>query len=157
MTDEQYKEVIHIGTKDNRYFDLTDNIKHCDYYDDKDNIMYHPEIPEMHNITLIDAIPFFLLMKSQLPNLQRENIKLTVFMDYVVSYKQKAMINEFPLMLKGINNLHSHKVFPLTKSLTELQKEISKMETQKDIELKKAEIKIEETKEIPDGDLKNER
>lgn len=119
MDREYYNSKQHIGEIYNPVQQLSNNIKFTDYYDDSTGLIYHSEFPDLQNINFFTRIAFWLNMKKELPNLIKENIKLTWLETYKTFYQVKQLAKQHKIELKGIRELLDKQPFEIFSSLDE--------------------------------------
>ena len=119
MDRSYYNSKQHIGEMYNPIQQLSRNIKFTDYYDDKSGIIYHSEYPELQNINFFTRIAFWLNLKKELPNIMKENIKLTWLETYKTFYQVRELAKQHKIELKGVRELIDKNPFEIFKNLDE--------------------------------------
>lgn len=124
MDKEIYDMKNHVGDAKNPFWNITNRIKLCDYFDGE--TFYHPEFTQLHNISFYSAKSFWLKMKQDLPDLIRQNVVLTWLSEYKIAFHQNTMKQNFALHLKSINEQHEHEPFSLHDDLNKFFDELYK-------------------------------
>lgn len=110
---DAYREIKHVGNLDYQYWNGGDGVKFTDYFDEKSGVMYHPSLPELHNISFFIAKSFWLRMKLDLPDLMRQNAMLTWLAPYKTAYEQTKLAKNFKLRLRNIERQYADEPFSL--------------------------------------------
>lgn len=147
-----YENIKHIGNSQSPFWKTGNRIINTDYYDTNNNIFYHPEFKELHNVSFYSAKAFWLKMKKDLPELIRTNTVLTWLSEYMIAYKQNALKENFEFHLSNLAKQHEHKPFTLD---DDLHKIFEQLYAEKQLSMKQKEMEMQNSieKEIStDGD-----
>ncbi len=150
---EAYKEVRHIGELDYPYWNGGDGVKFTDYYDQKNGVMFHPPIAHLHNVSFFIAKSFWLKMKTDIPDLIRENTTLTWLAPYRTAFEQSKLGENFKLRLRNIERQYEEVPFKLPDDIKELwAKEIEKRRVDREASEVKIPIEPVPITESEEGD-----
>ena len=117
---DAYKDIRHVGEIDYPYWDGGDGVKFTDFFDSKNGIMFHPKLPQLHNVSFYIAKSFWLKMKEDLPELIRENTMLTWLAPYKSTHELSILAKNFPLRLKNIERQYEATPFALPLEIEDL-------------------------------------
>lgn len=120
MDEKVYAEKRHVGDASFPFWSGSDRLKFCDKYIDKEGIFFHPQLPQMKNVTIHTARLFLLKMKDDMPRLIRENVMLTWLSAYKTGHELNIMRENFELNLKAFKNQYEHEPFTMPDDLDEL-------------------------------------
>jgi hypothetical protein len=117
---EAYKDIRHVGAMEYNYWNGGDGVKFTDYFDQKEGVMFHPPVGQLHNVSFFIAKSFWLKMKQDLPELMRTNALLTWLKSYVVAYEQTKLARNFKLRLRNIDRQVEDEPFSLPDDIKKL-------------------------------------
>lgn len=115
MDKEYYESLNHFGNDFSPRYNSGEQIKNCDYFSGK--MLYHPELPELKNISFWAKITEFNALKEIVPDLVRRNLELTDFHETKMLMEIDSMAENLPHRLSGINE--QIKVYSLTDKIKE--------------------------------------
>lgn len=138
-----YDQKLHIGDSHYSLWAGSQRIKFTDYYDDVSGTFYHPEIPELHNISFYIQKSFWLKLKEDMPKIMRENVKLTWLSDYKLAHEQIVIREAFKSMLKNLKSQYEHDPFNIGHDIEEIYNKLRK-------EKVSAPLKTEEAPVLPE-------
>lgn len=121
-----YDTKQHIGDSHYTLWAGSGRIKFTDYYDDKLGVFYHPEVPELHNISFYIAKSFWLQLKEDMPKVIRTNVELTWLSDYKLAHEQRVTQDNFEYMLKNLKTQYTHEPFCLGHDIEEIYRRLLK-------------------------------
>ena len=104
MPRDVYLSKTHVGDARYQYWKGSDRVINADYYDGQ--TFYHPEHPELHNITFSMAKPVWMTLKAQMPALIKENVELSVLSEWRVADAMRQMEDKLRLSLPAIRRQH---------------------------------------------------
>jgi hypothetical protein len=126
MDREIYDCKAHVGDSHYTLWAGSPRIKFTDYFDDKNGVFYHPEVPELHNISFYIAKSFWLQLKEDIPGVMRTNVSLTWLSDYKLAHEQRVVQDNFRLMLKNLKDQYKHEPFHLGHDIEEIYERLRK-------------------------------
>lgn len=126
MSREVYDSKKWIGNNQNPLWRGSDRIKFCDYYSDKTGVFFTHEIESLKNINFYQCKSFWLLLKRDIPKLQRENIKLTWLSDYKLANEQNILKDNTKLSITALKNQYEHEPFSMPDDIDKIREAIEK-------------------------------
>ena len=75
MDKDIFESKNHFGDDFSPRYNAGDKVKHCDYFDG--NTIYHPEYPDLKNLSFWARVVEFVSLKKLVPDLMRTNLVLT--------------------------------------------------------------------------------
>lgn len=121
-----YDTKQHIGDSHYTLWGGSRRIKFTDYYDEKAGVFYHPEVPELHNISFYIAKSFWLQLKEDMPKVIRTNVELTWLSDYKLAHEQRVTQDNFEFLLKNLKDQYTHEPFCLGHDIEEIYRRLLK-------------------------------
>lgn len=100
-----YNELEHVGEVKTPWWNFT-NVIFCDYYDQDKSILYHAEYSILKNITFYQAKIIWIKLIEEVPDLIKQNLKLTILGEYRIATALRQMIKQFPYWLTEIDEQH---------------------------------------------------
>jgi len=154
---DAYNDIKHIGEIDFPYWDGGDGVKFTDYFDQKNGVMFHPKLPQLHNVSFYIAKSFWLKMKTDLPDLIRENTMLTWLAPYKATHELSILSKNFPLRLKNIERQYESTPFALPLDIDALyEREYAKHRKDREVSEVKIPLETEKPSEDNEGGETNE-
>jgi hypothetical protein len=136
----------HVGDSHYTLWAGSPRIKFTDYYDDKEGIFFHPEVPELHNISFYNQRAFWLQLKEDLPKVMRDNVKYTWLSDYKLAHEQRVTEDNFRLLLKNLKDQYKHEPFHLGHDIEEIFERLRKEKLSGPRQSEEAPVSIEQAK-----------
>jgi len=84
MSEGYYRRLKHVGDLRPWFWDFL-GIVHCDYFDQENGILFHPEDPRLHNVMFVVAKSMWLSLKEKFPKIIIENQRLKIARDAEVA------------------------------------------------------------------------
>lgn len=120
MDKKVYESKDHVGDERSPFWNLSPRLKTCDYFDDQ--TFFHPESPNLHNVTFYQAKAFWLWLKVKQPQLERENIKLTWLSDNKLAHEQNVIHENSDRMLLALKRQYEHDPMTLPDDIDHFKK-----------------------------------
>lgn len=115
MDKEVYESKEHFGDDFSPRYNAGDSIKHCDFFDG--NTIYHPEFPDLQNITFWSRVVKFVHLKDMVVDLMRENLTLTDLANVKIYKHIKTMRGNLKTTLTGLEKQYEHEPYDIENKL----------------------------------------
>ena len=100
MDKEVFETKSHFGDDFSPRYNSGDRIKHCDYFNG--DMIYHPEYPDLRNISFWARVVEFVTLKDLIPDLIRKNLELTDLANTKIYKEIDSMYENLPTTLSGL-------------------------------------------------------
>lgn len=138
MDKEVFENMKHYGNDFSPRYNVANQIKFCDYFNGK--TIFHPEYPDLQNISFWARIVEFVELKNLVPDLIRENLELTDLANVRIYKNIKTIRNNLKTTLTGLETQWKHNPYSIQDKLSEFVEKMlaEKHKSQSESESKEA-------------------
>jgi len=117
MDKEVFESKEHFGDDFSPRYNAGNNIKHCDYFDG--DTIYHPEYPDLQNITFWNQVVKFVHLKEMVVEIMRENLVLSDLSNIKILKNIKTLRKNLKTTLTGLEIQYEHEPYNIENKLKE--------------------------------------
>lgn len=117
MDKEVFESKKHFGDDFTPRYNAGDKIKHCDYFNGE--MIYHPEYPDLRNISFWSRVIEFVALKEMIPDIMRTNLVLTDLSNVKIMKNISVMRKNLKTTLTGLEKQYEHEPFSIENKLKE--------------------------------------